>query len=65
MSLDWSLMSTVPPSASPTASTPPIAKQVPAERTYHGDTVDDPYAWLADPKDPEVIAYLEAENAYT
>jgi oligopeptidase B len=57
-------MSTVPPS-SPTASTPPIAKQVPAERTYHGDTVDDPYAWLADPKDPEVIAYLEAENAYT
>ena len=58
-------MSSVPPSASPTASTPPIAKQVPAERTYHGDTVDDPYAWLADPKDPEVIAYLEAENAYT
>ena len=57
-------MSSVPPS-SPTASTPPIAKQVPAERTYHGDTVDDPYAWLADPKDPEVIAYLEAENAYT
>jgi oligopeptidase B len=57
-------MSSVPPS-SPTASTPPIAKLVPAERTYHGDTVDDPYAWLADPKDPEVIAYLEAENAYT
>jgi len=57
-------MSSVPPS-SPTAPTPPIAKQVPAERTFHGDTVDDPYAWLADPKDPEVIAYLEAENAYT
>jgi oligopeptidase B len=65
VSLDWSLMSTVPPSASPSVPTPPIAKQVPAERTYHGDTVDDPYAWLADPKDPEVIAYLEAENAYT
>jgi len=57
-------MSSVPPSST-TAPTPPIAKQVPAERTYHGDTVDDPYAWLADPKDPEVIAYLEAENAYT
>ena len=64
VSLDWSLMSSVSPS-SPTASTPPIAKQVPAERTHHGDTVDDPYAWLTDPKDPEVIAYLEAENAYT
>ena len=49
-------MSTVPP--------PPSAKQVPFERTYHGDTVIDPYAWLADPKDPETIAYLQAENAY-
>jgi oligopeptidase B len=46
-------------------STPPIAKQVPTERTHHGDTVIDPYTWLTDPKDPEVIAYLEAENAYT
>jgi oligopeptidase B len=44
---------------------PPVAKQVPTTRTHHGDTVTDPYAWLADPKDPEVIAYLEAENAYT
>ena len=49
-------MSTVPP--------PPSAKQVPSERTHHGDTVIDPYAWLANPKDPETIAYLEAENAY-
>ncbi len=48
-----------------TAPTPPIAKQVPTERIHHGDTVIDPYAWLTDPKDPEVIAYLEAENAYT
>jgi len=47
-----------------TSATPPIAKQVPTERTHHGDTVIDPYAWLTDPKDPEVIAYLEAENAY-
>ena len=47
--LDWGLM-----------SNPPIAKQVPTERTHHGDTVIDPYAWLTDPKDPEVIAYLEA-----
>ncbi len=54
-------MSTEPTSR----ATPPIAKQVPVERTQHGDTVIDPYAWLADPKDPEVIAYLEAENAYT
>src|SRR6516164_532725 len=49
-------MSTVPP--------PPSAKQVPSERTHHGDTVIDPYAWFANPKDSETIAYLEAENAY-
>jgi len=57
-------MSTVPASESSTVPTPPIAKQVPTERTHHGDTVTDPFAWLTDPKDPEVIAYLEAENAY-
>jgi oligopeptidase B len=58
-------MSTVPASASSSVPTPPIAKQVPTERIQHGDTVIDPYAWLTEPKDPEVIAYLEAENAYT
>src|SRR5258708_40241411 len=58
-------MSTVPSPEPSSAPTPPIAKQVPTERTHHGDTVIDPYAWLADPKDPEVIAYLEAENGYT
>ena len=50
--------------ASSSSSSPPSAKQVPFERTYHGDTVTDPYAWLADSKDPEVLGYLEAENAY-
>ena len=44
---------------------PPAARRIPSERTYHGDTVSDEYAWLADKDDPETIAYLEAENAYT
>ncbi len=44
---------------------PPLAKQVPSERTHHGDTVTDEYAWLADRADPDTIAYLEAENAFT
>jgi oligopeptidase B len=43
---------------------PPPAKQVPHERTYHGDTIVDEYAWLADKDDPDTIAYLTAENAY-
>jgi oligopeptidase B len=44
---------------------PPIAKPVPTPRVHHGDTFVDEYAWLSDGKDPETIAYLEAENAYT
>ena len=44
---------------------PPAAARIPAERTHHGDTVIDEYAWLADKDNPETIAYLDAENAYT
>jgi oligopeptidase B len=36
----------------------------PTDRTFHGDTVVDPYEWMRDKTDPEVIAHLEAENAY-
>jgi oligopeptidase B len=44
---------------------PPIAKRVPTERTVHGDTVVDEYAWLRDRDEPDTLAYLEAENAFT
>lgn len=43
---------------------PPIAKIIPHTTTHLRWTLDDPYAWLQDPSDPQVIAYLEAENAY-
>ncbi|MGW4477315.1 S9 family peptidase [Rhodococcus triatomae] len=43
----------------------PVAKKVPQERTHHGDTFVDDYEWLRDKSNPEVIAHLEAENAYT
>ena len=46
-------------------ATPPIARQVPAERSHHGDTVTDEFSWLAEKDDPQTIAYLDAENAYT
>ncbi len=32
--------------------------------TAHGDVRDDPYYWLRDRNNPDVIAYLEAENQY-
>ena len=54
---------------------PPIAQRRPSRRTLHGVTVTDDYAWLKDEKwqevlrdpsllDPDIRAYLEAENAY-
>jgi oligopeptidase B len=43
---------------------PPAAKRIPHKRTFHGDTVIDEYAWLADKADPDTIGYLKAENAY-
>ncbi len=44
---------------------PPAAARIPAERTHHGDTVIDEYAWLADQENPETVVFLNAENAYT
>lgn len=43
---------------------PPVARKIPTSRTLHGVTLTDDYAWLRDSENPEVIAYLEAENAY-
>lgn len=47
------------------AAVAPTAKAVPFERVHHGDRFVDEYEWLRDKEDPEVIAHLEAENAYT
>src|ERR1700752_2443646 len=51
--------------ASPQVSTPPVAKKVPKEIVTHGDKRIDNYFWLRQKTNAEVIAYLEAENAYT
>jgi oligopeptidase B len=48
-----------------TASEPPQPKRVDHVREYHGDVFIDPYEWLRDKSSPEVIDYLNAENAYT
>ena len=44
---------------------PPTAKTSARNTTTHGDTLADNYFWLREKKSPEVISYLEAENAYT
>ena len=45
--------------------TPPIAPKRPHSFEIHGETINDDYAWLREKESPEVIAHLEAENAYT
>jgi len=55
---------------------PPVAARKPATSSWHGAPLSDDYAWLRDAHwqdvmrdpavlDPEIRAYLEAENAYT
>ncbi len=44
---------------------PPRAKKTEKQLTNHGITRIDNYYWLNDRENPEVIAYLEQENAYT
>jgi oligopeptidase B len=43
----------------------PLARREPRVQTVHGETRIDDYFWLRDRGDPEVNAYLEAENRYT
>jgi oligopeptidase B len=42
----------------------PIAKVIRQTSVHHGRTLVDNYAWLQQKDDPDVLAYLEAENVY-
>jgi oligopeptidase B len=53
------------PSTSASPAQPPIARRHPVEHVIHGDRRIDNYGWLREKQNPEVIAYLNAENAYT
>jgi oligopeptidase B len=50
---------------STTAVSPPIARRQETTHTIHGRRLADDYAWLREKTSPEVIAFLEQENAYT
>ncbi len=50
---------------SPSVVTPPMAERRPVVLEAHGDVRTDDWFWLRDKDDPEVIAHLDAENAWT
>ncbi|MBZ5592180.1 MAG: S9 family peptidase [Acidobacteriia bacterium] len=47
------------------APEPPVAPKIEHREVRHGATVIDNYYWLREKSNPELIKYLEAENAYT
>jgi oligopeptidase B len=49
----------------PAVATPPVAQKQPHVTHLHGYTRSDDYFWLRKKSDPNVTAYLQAENAYT
>ena len=51
--------------AAAASALPPVADRRPSARTHHGDAFEDSYEWLRAKDDAEVLAHLEAENAYT
>lgn len=44
---------------------PPVAAKTAWQENRHGEVVTDDYRWLQKKDNPEVIAHLNAENAYT
>jgi oligopeptidase B len=51
--------------AQESAPRPPLAEKKPHATRIHELTLEDDYFWLREKTNPEVIKYLEAENAYT
>ena len=45
--------------------TPPVAVKIPHVTSIHNITLQDDFSWLRGKEKPEVIAYLNAENAFT
>ncbi len=51
--------------ATGTLTKPPAARADVVHDTYFGETVDDPYRWMENDKDPGWLQFLKAQNDYT
>jgi oligopeptidase B len=63
--LGFALLAVLPALAQDTSAKPPVAKKLARTLEIHGDKLQDDYFWMREKTNPEVRAYLEAENAYT
>ncbi len=63
--LSATLFASVSLMAADPAQTPPTAPQKAHVSLWHGEKVSDPWFWLREKANPDVVAYLNAENAYT
>ena len=63
--LPATLFASVSLMAADPAQTPPTAPQKAHVSLWHGEKVSDPWFWLREKANPDVVAYLNAENAYT
>ena len=50
--------------SAPAVAEPPLARRLPHPTVVHGEIREDDYFWLREKSNPDVAAYLEAENAY-
>lgn len=47
------------------AAQPPVARRIAHVTNLHGERLVDDYYWLREKDNPDVLAYLRAEDAYT
>ena len=48
-----------------TRISPPLARKEPTPTILHGQVLEDDYRWMREKESPELVSYLEAENAYS
>ncbi|KAL8249696.1 hypothetical protein R6Q59_006564 [Mikania micrantha] len=56
---------TKPPPPLPSSLSPPVAKKVPFEVKAHGVSWEDPYHWMSNTHDPDLLNHLNLENHYS
>ncbi|HZD78201.1 MAG TPA: S9 family peptidase [Acidobacteriaceae bacterium] len=62
--MGFGLLTTTVSAQNSTTLKPPIAKKMHMEKPINGAVLVDDYGWLRNKKNPQVQAYLEAENTY-